>query len=57
MQDIQNWRERQRAAWVASCVKLRSSVYNNNDQISSWEWYISINNIVNIQRKLVRKTM
>ena len=56
VQAARNWCERQRAAWVASCVKSRSSAYNNKDWISSWIWYIATRNIETMPRKLARQT-
>ena len=56
MQAARNWHECQRAAWIASGVKSRSSAYNNNDWISSWIWDISTGNTETMPRKLARQT-
>ena len=56
VQATQNWRKHQRAASVASFVKSCSSVYNNNDWISSCVWYISTRTVETAPRKLARET-
>ena len=56
VQATQNWRKHQRAASVASFVKSCSSVYNNNDWISSCVWYISTRTVETVPRKLARET-
>ena len=56
VQAARNWRERQRAAWVAPCVKSCCPAKNNNDWIFNRIWYISTRDIETMPQKLSRHT-